>query len=226
MSNGNILELETRREIYNYILQYPGLHLRELSRRLHIPFSTLMYHLRFLEKRELIKEKTEGRYNRYYITEKIGHREKEIVSILRKDTPRTIILYLLVHIYSSQIDISGSLKKHPTTIEVHLKKLLALHIIEPVMPVDGKIYRDIHPKIIECEPIGKEKIYVLKDPNNIYDLLMTYKHSLVEDLESNLILDFFHSFSTDLPEKLPSPKDWEDLFIETLFDIFPHPYHA
>ena len=226
MSNGNILVLETRREIYNYILQYPGLHLREISRRLTIPFSTLMYHLRFLEKRELIKEKTEGRYNRYYITEKIGHREKEMLSILRKDTPRTIILYLLVHIYSSQIDISGSLKKHPTTIEFHLKKLLDLNIIEPVQPVDGKIYRDINPKIIECEPIGKEKIYVLKDPNDIYDLLTTYKHSLVEDLESNLILDYLDSFTSDLPEKLPSPKDWEDLAIETLFEIFPHPYHV
>ena len=226
MSHGNILELETRREIYNYISQDPGLHLREISRRLHIPFSTLMYHLRFLEKRELIKEKTEGRYNRYYITEKIGHREKEILGILRKDTPRTIILYLLVHIYSSQIDISGSLKKHPTTIEFHLKKLLALNIIEPVQPVDGKIYRDINPRIIECESIGKEKIYVLKDPNGIYDLLTTYKHSLIQDLESNLILDFFHSFTADLPEKLPSPKDWEDLFIETLFEIFSHPYHV
>jgi len=185
-----------------------------------------MYHLRFLEKRELIKEKIEGRYNRYYITEKIGHREKEMLGIFRKDTPRTIILYLLVHIYSSQIEISNSLKKHPTTIEFHLKKLLALNIIEPVQPVGGKIYRDINPKIIECEPHGKEKIYVLKDPDDIYDLLTTYKHSLVEDLESNLILDFFYSFTTDLPEKLPSPKDWEDLSIETLFEIFPHPYHA
>lgn len=226
MSNGNILELEIRREIYNYILQYPGLHLRELSRRLHIPFSTLSYHLRFLEKRELIKEKTEGRYNRYYITEKIGHREKEMIGILRKDTPRTIILYLLVHIYSSQIEISSSLKKHPTTIEFHLKKLLALDIIEPVQPVDGKLYRDINPKIIECEPIGKEKIYVLKDPNDIYDLLTTHKDSLIEDLDSNLILDFFYSLTANLPEKLPSPKDWEDLSIETFFKLLPHPYHV
>ena len=226
MSNGNILILETRREIYNFILRYPGIHLREISRRLTIPFSTLMYHLRFLEKRELIKEKTEGRYNRYYITEKIGRREKEILSTLRKDTPRTIILYLLVHIYSSQIDISGSLKKHPTTIEFHLKKLLDLNIIEPVQPVNGKIYRDFNPKIIECEPIGKEKIYVLTDPNAIYDILTTYKHSLFEDIESNLILDYLDFFTADLPERLPSPKHWEDLAIETFFEIFPHPYHV
>jgi len=226
MSTGNILELETRRKIYNYLSHYPGLHLRELSRRLHIPFSTLIYHLRFLRKRGLIKEKTKGRYNRYYVTENIGLREKEILGILHEDTPRMIILYLLVHIYSSQIDISGSLKKHPTTIEFHLKKLLALNIIEPVQPVDGKIYRDINPKIIECEPIGKERIYVLKDPHDIYDLLTTYKQSLIEDLESSLILDFFHSFTSDLPEKLPSPKEWEDLFLETLFELFPHPYHV
>jgi DNA-binding transcriptional ArsR family regulator len=226
MSNGNILILETRRRIYNYILQYPGLHLREISRRLTIPFSTLKYHLHFLEKRELIKEKAEGKYNRYYVSEKIGRHEKDMLSILRKDTPRTIILYLLVHIYSSQIDISGSLKKHPTTIEFHLKKLLDLNIIEPVQPVNGKIYRDTNPKIIECEPIGKEKIYVLKDPNAIYDLLTTYKHSLLEDNESNLILNYLDSFTKDLPKKLSNPKNWEDIAIETLFEIFPHPYHV
>jgi DNA-binding transcriptional ArsR family regulator len=226
MSNGNILILESRREIYNFILRYPGLHLREISRRLTIPFSTLNYHLRFLKKRELIKEKAEGRYNRYYITEKVGSREKEILSILRKDTPRTIILYLLAHIYSSQIDISGSLKKHPTTIEFHLKKLLNFNIIEPVQPVNGKIYRDTNPKIIECDPIGKERIYVLKDPDAIYDTLTTYKHSLLEDIESNLVLAYLDSFTKDLPEKLPSPKEWEDLVIETFFEIFPHPYHV
>ena len=33
ISNENILELETRRHIYNIILNYPGLHLRELSRK-------------------------------------------------------------------------------------------------------------------------------------------------------------------------------------------------
>ncbi len=37
----DILTLEIRGGIYNFILKYPGLHLREISRRMDIPFSTL-----------------------------------------------------------------------------------------------------------------------------------------------------------------------------------------
>ena len=62
--NCNILELETRRKIYDFIQKFPGLHVREISRRLEIPFSTLQYHLRFLEKRELVKAKDDGKYIR------------------------------------------------------------------------------------------------------------------------------------------------------------------
>jgi len=54
ISNKNILELELRRNIYDFILKNPGFHLRGLSRKLKIPKSTLLHHLKILKKRELI----------------------------------------------------------------------------------------------------------------------------------------------------------------------------
>ena len=109
----NILLLSTRRNIYQFIVKSPGLHLRELSRRLQMPLNTVKYHLHVLQKRELIKEKTEGRYHRYYVTYKIGAREKELINLLREDIPCTIILYLMICYWSTQNDISKSLQKHP-----------------------------------------------------------------------------------------------------------------
>ncbi|MCK4365849.1 MAG: winged helix-turn-helix transcriptional regulator [Thermoplasmatales archaeon] len=47
ISNENILELETRRQIYNIILENPGLHLRELSRRTNLSFGGLRHHLNY-----------------------------------------------------------------------------------------------------------------------------------------------------------------------------------
>lgn len=51
-----VLLNDTRREIYNYILDNPGCHLRELSKNLNKPVSTLTWHLRILEKANLIKK--------------------------------------------------------------------------------------------------------------------------------------------------------------------------
>ena len=49
MERSEILNLENRRKIYNYIRDNPGLHLRELSRRLNIAYYNLDYHIRYLK---------------------------------------------------------------------------------------------------------------------------------------------------------------------------------
>ena len=46
MKKNGILELKTRREIYQFILKYPGLNKSELSRMLNIPYTTLKYQKR------------------------------------------------------------------------------------------------------------------------------------------------------------------------------------
>ena len=58
-----ILKLETRREIYNFILEYPGLHLREISRRTNIPLGSLGYYIKSLKKYGLIETKKDQKYN-------------------------------------------------------------------------------------------------------------------------------------------------------------------
>ena len=55
ISKNEIFELETRKRIFNFIKDHPGFHRRELERVLNIPFSTLTYHVRYLEKNELIE---------------------------------------------------------------------------------------------------------------------------------------------------------------------------
>jgi DNA-binding transcriptional ArsR family regulator len=222
----NILLLSTRRDIYQCIVQSPGLHLRELSRRLHMPLNTITYHLHILQKRELIIEKTEGRYHRYYDIHNIGTQGKKQINLLREDIPRTIILYLMIHYWSTQADISKSLQKHPTTIEHHLKKLMDLRIIQQVKPINGKVYQETFPKIIECEIVGREKVIMLKDPQQIYDLLITYKHNIIEDTISEHLFEFLNYFQTaGQPKKVIAPKKWEQGWEDLIWEIFPHPYH-
>ena len=118
------LELETRQEIYNFILKNPGLHLNELSRKLSIPISTINYHLNYLKKLDVLIAKPNGKYVRYYIARKIGEKDKKIISLLRQDIPFKIVMFLLLYPNSSQTEISKHLRRHSTTISFHLEKLI------------------------------------------------------------------------------------------------------
>lgn len=95
ISKENFLELENRKKIYNYILKNPGIHLQEVSRKTNISYSTLRHHLDYLKKQGLITTKSNRRYTRYYVTQKVGKKDKEIISLVREEIPRKIILLLL-----------------------------------------------------------------------------------------------------------------------------------
>ena len=156
------LELETRKKIYNYISKHPGLHLNELSRKLSIPISTINYHLNYLKKMGIVITKPNGKYLRYFIAEKIGTQEKEIINFLRQDMPLKIVLFLLMYPNSSQIKISRYLGRHTTTIAFHLDKLINVHIVESISN-------------------GKEINYKIKNEKNIFELLTKYKESLIDE---------------------------------------------
>ena len=223
---GNKFLMPTRLNIYNFILKSPGLHLRELSRQLDMPLTTVKYHLQVLQKHEYIVEKKEGRYHRYYASQEMGTQEKKFINILREDIPRTIILYLLIHHWSSQIDISASLQKHPTTIEHHLRKLMSLGIIQQVKPINKEVSQETIPKTIECETVGREKVFMLTNPQQIYTLIVTYKDSIIVDPISKDLFEFYTYLKTaGLPEKFIAPKKWEKAWNDLIWEIFPNPYH-
>jgi len=223
----NILELEARRGIYNFIMKSPGMHVREISRRLEIPFTTLQYHLRFLEKRELVKAKEDGNYTRYYVSFKFGRKEKEVVDLLRKKTTRSIIFYFLSFIVCSQIEISKSLEKHPTTIEFHLRKLEKMGIIKPVKSEYGVIKLDFIPYEVERIPDGSEKIYSLVDPYFIYDLLVIHKDSILEGEEFKGIFEYIDYYVQEgIPEKMISPRDAIDVLANIFWNMFPPSFKA
>jgi len=220
--NCNILELETRRKIYDFIQKFPGLHVREISRRLEIPFSTLQYHLRFLEKRELVKAKDDGKYIRYYIYSKFGRKEKDVVDLIRNKTTRSMIFYFLTFIVCSQAEMSKSIEKHPTTIEFHLKKMEKMGIIKQVKSEYGVVKLDFKPYEVEHIQEGNEIIYCLVDPYLIYDLLVIHKENVLDDEEFRQMFEYIEfGVETGIPDKISSPRDAVDTLIKLFWDMFP-----
>lgn len=168
MVENDALELETRRRIYEHIRKTPGSYLRELSRFLEIPLSTVEYHISYLKQHKLISEQQDGRYMRYYVLGDIGEREKAVLSILRQRVPRCITLFLLIRESVSHADICDHIKLSPSTATFHLKKLLAVDIIK-------KTQQGIH------------ITYQVNESKNISDLLITYRTTFLDDAVDRFI---------------------------------------
>ena len=221
MEKKDLLELKRRKEIYNIVSNSPGLHKREISRRINMPFSSLGYHLNYLEKHQLILPKLDGKYKRYYITLEIGRNEKKILNFLRRKTAFYMIIWMLMIVGCSQRDFSEFLEKHPATISFYLRKMKQLDIIEEVISNKGIISKDTMPKIITRPQITSEKIYVLKDPWMVYDLVIKHKENLLDEQMINTLMKFVDFTCSDgIPNKIPNPHDSFDSVVKAFCDFF------
>ena len=216
-----ILELRKRREIYEYISKNSGLHMRDISRKMNIPFTTLQYHLNYLEKREYIISKDDGKYIRYFISLEIGEKEKRILNCLRKKTSLHIILWFFIAQQCSQKDLSRFLEKHPTTIGFYLRNMVNAGIIKHVSIENGVIYKDTLPNVIERSQISSEKIYVLQDSWMIYDLLIKHKENLSDKEIVDGIIEYVEMhISEGIPKKIQNREETIESVIKTFFGLF------
>jgi hypothetical protein len=156
--------------------------------------------------------------------------------MLRKETPRNIILYIGWVTCASQSELSRELEKSNKTIEKHLKKLLEFGVIEPV-PIGNRAKYTVKKMcIISRKPVGREVIYRLaltpdsnKSFGDLFDNLFTlYGKGLTNENNTRLILGGIHQL---IPKKgLPKKTRTGKVIIEDLekigYDIFPHPYHV
>jgi predicted transcriptional regulator len=228
IETNQILELGIRRQIYNFILKYPGLHLREISRKLNIPKTTLSYHIKYLEKRGLLAAKPEGKYTLYYVSNNIGNNQKMMLHLLRQETSRNIVLYFLARSCASRIELSKSLGKHPTTLDKPLKKLLEMDIIESAPVINGKVqvnYGRI--KFVKRPRKGKEIIYRLKDCYSLNDSIILYQKRSFDDNFCDILPILYNMLPRKRSVKEIRSMQYHIEYIEkVLWDVIPHPYHV
>jgi len=169
----DVLELETRRKIYDLINQNPGIHLSKISQILKMRTSLVEYHLNFLEKHEIISADKETGYKRYYIKGQIGSKDKKYLFILRQKTVLEIILVLLKNDISTHKIILENVKVSPSTLSYHLNKLLKK-------------------EIVQLNRYGENKGYGIKNRDEIISILIRYKPYKIldgfEDIWSDLTI--------------------------------------
>jgi len=157
------LELDTRKMIYEFISSTPGTHFREIHRQTGIPTGVIEYHIRYLQDREMITVRKEGRYNRYYVVGAVGAADKRVLSLLRQEIPRKIVMHLLLNPGASHGEIKEVMPVSASTLTFHLKKLLA----------EG---------IVNEEREGRSKHYHIVDEEAVSRALLVHKKSFSDSM--------------------------------------------
>lgn len=133
-----LLELETRRRIYETVVHYPGLHLREVARQTGYQLGLVEYHLTQLLRHELVYEIADGEYRRYYPRDPLGvgerrdvlsAEEKRTVALLRQRVPLEIILLLLHRGPATHKELLAEVSVGASTLTHHLRKLLERAVV-------------------------------------------------------------------------------------------------
>jgi predicted transcriptional regulator len=165
-----VLENEHRREIYNFVKENPGLHMRELQRKLDIPLSTLEYHLDYLEKNEILSEEDDRRYCRYF-AEDHTEEERTLLSALRQERLREIILLILSEELLCFKNLSNEMLISDSTLSHYLTFLCDKGIIIK-------------------EKIGMETCYKVASEDMLVRSLLCYRSSFVDKLVDRVLASF------------------------------------
>ena len=118
-----------RELVYRYIETYPGSHLRKISKELSLGVGDIQHHLNFLERSGSIRSRRMNIYKVYYVVSILEERQESILAILRQETPRTILLYLIENPGASQGEIAKHLGFAPPTINWHMARLMEIGLV-------------------------------------------------------------------------------------------------
>jgi predicted transcriptional regulator len=163
-----ILELESRRKVYEAVRKYAGAHYREIERRCGLPAGTVRYHLDYLVRFGLIKEEREGNNLRYF-PKASGAGDVRLLGLLRQESVRRILLSILADKDRTHEEIAQAVGLSPSTTTWHLKRLEEQGVVQETKK-------------------GRTKNYsLLVNEEEIIRLLITYKKSFLDRLVDQTI---------------------------------------
>jgi len=154
---------DTKEMILSLIRESPGVHFREIARRLDIPPGVVEYHIHHLLRSDAIVARTEGRYKRYYAEGRHGSAEKRTMAHLRREVPRKVLMHLMLHPGSRHRDLKDALSITGSTLTFHLQAMVK----------DGLVR--------ESDDRGIKRFYVV-DPDGVSKSLILYKASFMDEL--------------------------------------------
>ena len=156
-------------KIVKCVNEIPGIRYRELLRITGISNGVLSYHLNLLDNSGKIRvNRVNNRVTRYFSYDVSLH-ETYVIGLLRQETSRKIIMYILEKGTCGFNDIIIHTRKVPSTISWHMARLKAANIVKIRKQYEFNYYE-----------IGMDKLI-------LQDLLFKYKSSFTEKIVDDYI---------------------------------------
>ena len=162
-------------KIVKYVNEIPGIRYRELLRITGISNGVLSYHLNLLENSGKIRvNRVNNRVTRYFSYDVSPH-ETYVIGLLRQETSRKIIMYVLEKGTCGFNDIIIHTRKVPSTISWHMARLKAANLVKVRKQYEFNYYE-----------IGMDRLI-------LENLLSKYKSSFTEKIVNDYI-DMINEF--------------------------------
>ena len=141
--------VDARIVILKQIGETPGIRYRELVRSTGLSNGTLEYHLRILERTHKVKvDISDGKRGRYYPIDILAN-ESNIIGFIRNNVSRQIVTFILEHELCTFGEILGHIKKAPSTLSWHLKRLSKAAIISITYGKEYQLYQVLNSKFVQ-----------------------------------------------------------------------------
>ncbi|MRN39737.1 MAG: winged helix-turn-helix transcriptional regulator [Nitrosopumilales archaeon] len=141
--------VDARIVILKQIGETPGIRYRELVRSTGLSNGTLEYHLRILERTHKVKvDISDGKRGRYYPIDILAN-ESNIIGFIRNNVSRQIVTFILEHELCTFGEILGHIKKAPSTLSWHLKRLSKAAIISVTYGKEYQLYQVLNSKFVQ-----------------------------------------------------------------------------
>lgn len=163
-----ILNLESRRKVYEVVKKYSGCSFHDLERKSSVAAGTLQYHLHYLAKYGLITIEKDGNKMRYFAKD-MPEKERKLLAVLRQKNNRLILVHLINQKSCAQKELAKMLAVSPSTISWYMARLVKERIVKSVKK-QGEVHYSL---------AGEEA--------EIMALLITYKESFFDKVVDQTI---------------------------------------
>ena len=165
------IELESRKRIFFFIQDKPGIHFRELQRELDMPVGQLDYHIKYLIDNGMISI-SEDRYYKRLFPKDFDAREKVMLGAMRQENPRKLVLHLMLEGPCTHSQLLDEFSFAPSTMSFYLSDL-------------------VKKDILDREKEGRTSTYSISDPDVVSRVLVMYRQSFVDKLVDRFIEVWF-----------------------------------
>lgn len=182
------LQLENRKRIYECVRGNPGLHFREIQRRVNMPIGVLDYHLNYLAQKGLVTVTKQEGFSRYYPGGQIGADKMRLLACLRQEIPRGIVLFLLRNPGATHGQLLENFVISGGTLSYHIKKLVSKGAVK-------------------LEKKGRESHLTVVDPDVVTDLLIVYRRTFLDKLVDDFVAAYVSNPHDSTPQKAQDKPD-------------------